>query len=76
MSYIIVKHAADGAWESHFEDDPKIGCHVSYSAHSTYAGKQCGLRRSYATLEFATWDLMRILDRNPCGNYDICPVIS
>jgi len=76
MSYIIVKHAADGAWESYFEGNPKAGCHLSYSVHCTYTGKQCDIRSSYATPEDAAEDLKKILDANPCGNYDLCRVIS
>jgi len=76
MSYIIVKNAADGAWEYSFWGDPKVGCHPSYSAHCTYTGKQCDIRSSYTTLEDAVEDLKKILDANPCGNYDVCRVIS
>ena len=70
--FIIVKHAK--CWHEYFEQDPALGCHPSYSAHTTYSGKELGVKSSYDNEEEAKVDCEKLNQSNPSGCYGVCPV--
>lgn len=73
--YVIVKHAGH-SWSMYYESDPKLGVHISYSAHSTHTGSVVGIQDSYDSEEEGTEDLRKMLIANPVGDYAICKVLE
>lgn len=75
MDWIIVKHAGDNSKFFYFEDDPKMGCHESYSAYFTPTGKTIA-KQKYDDYEEAQQDCALLNTVNPVGDYAVCPVIE
>jgi len=73
--YIIVKYAADGAWQHYFDNDPKKGAHISHNAVGTYSASCCGVEPIYAHRKEAEAACERLNEFNPIGMYEVCPLI-
>lgn len=74
IKYVIVKYAAETAWEWHHNDDPKEGARLEDSCHSTYTGKEEGVLPEYLSRVLADIDCWRLNTVNPSGWYAVCPV--
>ena len=78
MKYVIVKYAQDCVWNFHFNEDPKLGAHISYSVFNSPTGKECGVKQVYEAHERdqAELDLEALNKANPVGTYALCPLIE
>ena len=47
MKCVIVKYAQDCVWNFYFNEDPKRGAHISYSAYNSPTGEECGVKKVY-----------------------------
>lgn len=77
QEYIIVKNANEKAWRGLFLEDPRLsGVKLNHSAFFSFAGKMSEINLSYINLDHAKSDLVKILDFNPYGGYDVCPLVN
>lgn len=70
--FVIVKHAK--CWHEYFEQDPSLGCHPSYSSHTTHSGKELSIKPSYDSEDEARMDCEKLNQPNPSGGYGVCPI--
>lgn len=74
--YVIVKHAAKHASHVYFEENPRKGVDISFSAHETSSGEKLNIQPFYTEKETAEADCKKINEYNPSGEYAVCPVIE
>lgn len=74
--WVIVKHAQEDFWHVYWEEDPKLGVSRSHTAADTHTGYIANIQNSYTDLNKAKADCRKMNNHNPCGYYDVCPVID
>jgi hypothetical protein len=75
--FTIVKNANDKNWPLHFLEDPReVGVSRRFSAYFSFDGRMAEIDVTYPDIDKAINDMNKILDQNPTGGYDICPVTS
>lgn len=75
--FTIVKNANDKKWPLHFLEDPReVGVSRRFSAYFSFDGRMAEIDVTYPNIERARNDMEKILEQNPNGAYDICPVTS
>ena len=78
MKTIIVKYAQDYVWNFYFNEDPKLGVHIGYTAYYSTAGRRCNIKLFYEAHEQdqAKRDLEALHKINPDDAYALCPLIE
>lgn len=76
MKWTIVKHANPFHYETHWEDDPRLGVNIVHSAHSSYTGVHVGIKEAYDSKEEAQADCHKMIEANPIAGYAVCPILE
>jgi len=76
MTWVIVKYAAAPHWKEYWVDNPAKGVLLENSCHSTYSGRVSQIQPVYEDKKAAQIDCLKINSENPCGYYEVCPVLD
>lgn len=75
--FVIVKNTSDRKWQHLFFEDPRIiGVRRHFSAYFSFDGHMSGIDVTYTDFNRAKADLAKILEINPYGEYDVCPLLN